>query len=138
MSPLTGLFRRSAEPYRGEFEEPFEGEEKPAEAASQPLWEPLVDVVEEPEAYRIVAAVPGVAKESIHVSVERDTVKVSGERKSSEGRLIARELPFGRFERGFRFPHDLDAAKIQALCRDGLLELRVPKPAAGGREITVQ
>ena len=121
MIPLTGLFRRRHEPYAGEFEEPFEAEPKPAAAPQTPLWEPLVDVVEEPEAYRVIAAVPGVSKESIHVAVERDTVRISGERAGVPGKLLARELPFGRFERAFRFPQELDAAKVQAAYRDGML-----------------
>jgi HSP20 family protein len=69
--------------------------------------------------------------EDIHVSLEGDTLTISGERKQEEekqeGESYRSELYFGRFQRSVTLPARVDANKIQATYKNGVLTVAVPK-----------
>lgn len=109
-------------------------------------WKPMVrgfeaesrvkmDVTETDQAYTVKAEVPGVKKEDIKVTVEGNQVTISAEIKKSEeekkGENIVRsERYYGMQTRSFMLGHDIDDAKAEAKCQDGVLELRLPKKTA--------
>jgi HSP20 family protein len=114
------------------------------EGAQGALPRVKVDVTESNGAYLVHAELPGVKKEDIHVSIDGAQVTLAGEVKREkdvkEGeRLIHTERVFGKVERSFTLPMELDEAKAEAKFADGVLELKLPKKAAAARKsITVQ
>jgi HSP20 family protein len=94
-------------------------------------WIPPVDIVEEPERLLFRAEIPGVSKEDIDIKVENHTLILRGEKKQErevEGETAHRvERFYGSFSRSFALPTTIDADKIQARYKDGVLELVLPK-----------
>jgi HSP20 family protein len=94
-------------------------------------WVPPVDVVEEPERLVFRAEIPGVSKDDIDIKVESGTLVLRGEKKLErevEGETAHRvERFYGTFARSFTLPTTIDAGKIQARYKDGVLELVLPK-----------
>src|SRR4051812_36195046 len=81
--------------------------------------------------YDIIAIieVPGVSKSDLDIRIERNTLRISG-RKSVEyddkAAMHRRERSAGRFDRALTLPIDIDADKIRAESRDGILALHLP------------
>ncbi|EIE27154.1 HSP20-like chaperone [Coccomyxa subellipsoidea C-169] len=102
-----------------------------------------VDVKETDSAYEFDVDVPGLTKNEIKVSVDRDGVlTISGERKveDEEGddkqgfRRI--ERGFGKFVRRFQLPDNTDPEHVQAKVDNGVLKIVVPKSADHGPTVT--
>ena len=104
---------------------------------------PPVNLYENEEGYVLTAELPGVSPEDIHISLEGSTVTLSGERKPEhesmeDTSLHRRERPSGSFRRAFELPNEIDQAKVEAVHRNGVLMLRIPKcPTQKAREIPV-
>jgi len=94
-------------------------------------WTPALDIYEDKDKYVAKAELPGMRKEDIDVSLEGDTLTISGERKQEEekkeGDTYRSERYFGRFQRTVTLPAAVDANKIQAIYKDGVLTVTVPK-----------
>jgi HSP20 family protein len=103
-----------------------------------------VDVTEKNGAYQVVADLPGVKKEDIHVAIDGAqvtlTAEIKREKEATEGeRVLHTERSFGKVTRSFSLPQELDEEKAQAKFRDGVLELTLPKKVAAARKaITIQ
>jgi HSP20 family protein len=101
------------------------------EAITLPEWAPLVDIVEDDKEYLIKVELPEVNKDDVKVTVEGDTLTISGERKAEKeekGRKFHRvERYYGRFERSFTIPDDADADNVKAEFKDGVLRVHLPK-----------
>jgi HSP20 family protein len=119
------------------------GEGVPSAGGWQGVF-PAVNLYETADAYVLTAELPGVGTDDIHVSLEESTVILEGERKvdyASEGGASPhrRERQAGRFRRAFALPAAIDADKVEAVHRNGVLMLRLPKsPEAQPRRIAVQ
>jgi len=112
-----------------------------------PSWRgvfPAVNFYETTDAYVLTAELPGVAPDAIEVSLEGKTVTLSGERKidytQEEGASVHRaERQAGAFRRAFELPAQIDPDKVEAVHRNGVLMLRLPKsPEAQPRQISIQ
>jgi HSP20 family protein len=94
-------------------------------------WAPLVDIFERGDDLVIRAEVPGVEKDEIDVQVENNTLILRGERKReseiSEDKAYRLERTYGNFVRSFRLPKTVDATRIAASYRNGVLEIVLPK-----------
>ncbi|AAR35783.1 Hsp20/alpha crystallin family protein [Geobacter sulfurreducens] len=92
---------------------------------------PLVNFSEDEGYIYIEALVPGVDPKDVDLSVLRNTVTISGERKpfvQSEGQIVHRsELGSGKFSRTLELPTDIDPGKITAQCKDGILRIALAK-----------
>jgi HSP20 family protein len=91
-----------------------------------------VDVKESGDAYTVDAEIPGVKKDGIHVEIEGNEVtiaaEVKNEKESKEGeRVLRTERFYGKVERRFALPQEIDEAKASAKFADGVLELTLPK-----------
>lgn len=77
-------------------------------AAANRRWEPAVDVYETTEHLWVVAALPGVASDQLHVEIEQGVLILSGQRRlpkaAHEGFTHRLEIPNGRFERRLALP----------------------------------
>jgi HSP20 family protein len=69
----------------------------------------------------------------LNIEVLNNTVSIRGEFKSQEdenARFLTCELPQGRFNRVITLPVDVDASKVEASIKSGVLQLRIPKAEA--------
>lgn len=94
-------------------------------------WTPPVDIKEEADKFMVIADLPGVQKEDIHISLEEHMLTLKGERrfKQSEQKCnyTRRERTQGQFYRRFSLPQTADDAKIAATYKHGVLEIEIPK-----------
>jgi HSP20 family protein len=77
-------------------------------------WVPLVDIFEEAEFIRLVAEVPGVSPENLHIAVAGNVLTIKGTKEQA-------------FERVFTLPATVDPSKIKATYENGLLTILLPK-----------
>jgi HSP20 family protein len=91
---------------------------------------PLVDVHETEEEYLVKVDLPGVKADDVSVEVNDNVLSISGSRAADEtGQAQLVERPYGSFVRTLTLPQGVDSDSIEAGYRDGVLELRIPKPA---------
>lgn len=91
---------------------------------------PPVNLFADQDGVVLRAEVPGVEPSSIDVSIQRDTLHISGERPvkgRNRGSYHRRERRFGKFSRSLQLPQDLDPEKATAQCRNGVLTLHIPR-----------
>ncbi len=94
-------------------------------------WAPPVDIFETQDHLVIRAEVPGVRKEDMDVRIEDGVLTLHGERKQDtdvkEECALRMERVHGAFTRRFSLPTTVDAARVAAVYKDGVLEVTVPK-----------
>jgi len=94
-------------------------------------FSPLLDVEENDEGFTLHVELPGVAPEDVEVSLEENVLTIAGERRFYDDRDVDGfrriERNFGRFHRAVRMPDRVDANRVGATFRDGLLRVTVPK-----------
>jgi HSP20 family protein len=102
-------------------------------AAEEP-WVPDIDVFEKDGTVIVRADLPGMKREDIDVSVERGMLVIRGSRREEsevkEKDYYRSERVTGEFYRSVAFPEGADPSKIEATYRDGVLEVKLPRPAA--------
>jgi HSP20 family protein len=110
----------------------------------QGLWTPAVDVVEDADKIELTVDLPGVKQEALDIQIDKDVLTLRGqrtvERKDGEKKDHFRrfERVTGGFVRSFSLPKTVDAEKIAASLKDGVLTLTLPKkPEAQPRQIKV-
>jgi HSP20 family protein len=115
---------------------------KPEATRNEAAVMPPVDVIEDATGITLYADLPGVAKDKLSLQVDADTLTIEGE--------LALDLPEGmeashaevalpRYRRAFTLSKELDAQKIAAEFKQGVLRLRIPKAEhAQPRRIEVQ
>jgi HSP20 family protein len=106
-------------------------------------WLPAVDIIEEKERFVLRADVPGVDPADIEVSMDAGVLSIAGQRvqesRSEDAGLQRMERVSGRFFRRFSLPDTTDAESIKAQCRNGILEVSIPKqPEVQARRIEVE
>lgn len=94
-------------------------------------FSPTVNTREGDYAYHIEVDLPGVKKDDIHVEVKENRLTISGERKTKEEvkdeDYYRVESSYGKFERSFTLPDNVDAENVSASSEDGVLEVVLPK-----------
>jgi HSP20 family protein len=91
---------------------------------------PSVNVFNDGEDFVLVAELPGVRKEDLEVEVRGDTLRIQGKKTiayDEDASVHRRERSAGQFDRTLTLPTDIDAAKVSADYRDGVLTLRLPR-----------
>lgn len=106
-------------------------------------WVPPVDVLEQPEAIRIMAELPGVKPEDVKISVEGSVLTLHGTKQQVAEERTERvhryERTYGAFERSFTLPASVDTQHINAAYDNGVLTITLPKAEqAKPRQIAVQ
>jgi HSP20 family protein len=105
---------------------------KEDEAVSKWNCKPAVDVYDNDNNIVIKAELPGVDKKDIVVHVNGGLLTLKGERSSenevTEDKYHRRERSYGKFERVFTLPAEVDPDKITADYKDGVLKIHIPKP----------
>jgi HSP20 family protein len=89
---------------------------------------PAIEVVPAKEGWDARLALPGVEPKDVQIDVAGNTLTVRGERTARQNRAetYLSEITYGRFERTLSLPESIDAEKVTASYRNGMLELHLP------------
>lgn len=91
-----------------------------------------VDIYQQDDAVIIDAELPGVEKDDIYVDVKGKNVTLGGERKSDtelkDEDCYRRERKYGKFERTFSMPFEVNSDAVKATFNNGILKLEITKP----------
>ena len=94
-------------------------------------WTPAVDINEDNTSFILTADIPGLNKSDIDISIEDNTMKLSGSReykKTDEGiEYHYQERNHGKFFRSFKLPISVDEENITAAFKNGILTVILPK-----------
>jgi HSP20 family protein len=106
-------------------------------------WEPTVDVSEDTEAVTVKAELPGVDQKDIDVSLHDGMLTIKGEKhaekEEKDKRQHRMERSYGAFFRSFRLPAAVQADKVTATFKDGVVTITLPKaPEAKGTSIPIK
>lgn len=91
---------------------------------------PPINVFRKGDDFALIAELPGVRKSDIEIQVKGRTVRISGAKSvdyPKDSAVHRRERSAGRFDRAVSLPFDIDAERVQAECRDGVLALRLTR-----------
>jgi HSP20 family protein len=91
---------------------------------------PPVDICEDETGFTLTADLPGVSKERLGVKVNGDNLLIEGDVSvpaPQDMELLYAEIVATSYRRSFTLSRELDASKIEANLKDGVLKLRIPK-----------
>ena len=137
-SPVSGLAALEIDRLNRMFESAWQGE-----PFSQGAWVPPVDIVETSGKDVVVRAeLPDMKREDIKVTFENNVLSIEGERKfekKDEGETYHRvERGYGSFRRSFSLPASVDASRVEADYKDGVLTVKLPRrEESRPRQITI-
>ena len=99
---------------------------------------PSVDVIERPDEIVVRAALPGVKRDEIEISVSGTLLtllrgKGRQPKREEQGEYYRAEIPHGAFSRTLALPAEVDESKAKATLAEGVLELTLPKPLKATR-----
>jgi len=105
-------------------------------------WTPSVDILEKDGNLILRAELPGISEKQIEIKLEGNILTLKGERKMEKEDDKANyhrvESFYGSFTRSFRLPDTVDAEKISADYKNGVLTITIPqRPEVKPREIPV-
>lgn len=114
-----------------------------SDAPAQSVWNPPVDVRDEKGGFVVSAELPGIEKEDLKVEVVEGVLTLSGTKKqeavTDEEGVYRAERSYGEFKRAFVLPDSVDADKIDAQYRNGVLTVTLPKkPEAAPKQISIR
>ena len=115
--------------------------EDPSTVTAQ-TWTPTSDIYETEDQVKIYLDLPGMNRENLDIQLTgNNTLTIRGERKFEEvekAKYHRVERFYGNFTRSFVLPQNVEADKISATFKDGVLELVLPKAeSAKARKITI-
>lgn len=100
----------------------------------KPEWSssPAVNVYEHKEDFEIEVAAPGLDKKDFHIDLKDNVLTVSSQKKEQKEekdgeKVVFSEFNYSSFSRSFRLPEGVDANKIKAKHKDGILTILLPK-----------
>lgn len=114
------------------FEEAFTTKQRMDEELSLCAWKPNVDIFETDAGTVLRADLPGVDKAHIQLEIKDNVLTLHGERPPdsdvTEDRYYRKERCCGTFQRSFRLQWPVDPAAVSARFKDGVLDIRIPRP----------
>jgi HSP20 family protein len=96
-------------------------------------WVPTADIHEYDDRFQLYIDLPGVDPSEVDITLERGVLTISGERAQPASpeseQMVQRRIErgHGRFHRRFILPDSVDAEKVKATDRAGVLEINIPK-----------
>lgn len=107
-------------------------------------WAPCIDVIEDGECYQVRVEVPGLTADEVEVSILEKTLTIKGAKPqlgepTEPRRYLRKECRYGGFCRRYDLPAAVQGDKVQAVCKNGVLLITIPKrPEAQGRPVKVE
>ena len=94
-------------------------------------WMPQIDVSETAKEIRVTAELPGMEEKDLEVSLVEGALTIRGEKseehEEDKGDVHRSERQYGMFERTIRLPSEVDADKVKASFKKGVLKITLPK-----------
>jgi HSP20 family protein len=94
-------------------------------------WTPALDLSQDKDNVFVKLELPGMKKEEIGITLHEGVLSINGERKheeeKKEGDVFRSERFFGKFHRSVALPTAVDATKVKAAYKDGILSVTLPK-----------
>ena len=102
---------------------------------------PAVDVVEKDNAFELTAEIPGLDGKNIELTLSDDVLTIKGEKseekeEKTKDRYVS-ERRYGSFRRSLQLPASVDAGKIEATYKNGVLSVKLPKSEEAKKKQTV-
>lgn len=95
------------------------------------VFNPRTDISEDEKGFHLEVSLPGMKKEEVGISLDKDLLTIEGERKfenEEKGKTWHRvESSFGSFKRSFRLPEHINRDQVDAKFEDGVLRIFLPK-----------
>jgi len=92
---------------------------------------PAVNIIEGEQEFKVEVAAPGLLKEDFKVHVEKNILEISAEKKDEQvtenKKYLRKEFNYSEFKRTFSLPSSVEADKIKATHKDGILTVEIPK-----------
>lgn len=92
---------------------------------------PAVNIIESDQDFKVEVAAPGLCKDNFKVHVEKNILEISAdktdENETQDKKYIRKEFSYSEFRRTFSLPSSVDAGKINATHKDGVLTVEIPK-----------
>ncbi len=137
--PRTGLESLNRDPFFRGLYEALDN----ATAATEPrAWYPPMDLVDDDDKLVVSVQVPGLEPKDVHVTLQDDVLTVSGERKfegPAKGKVLKSEQVYGKFTRTVELPYRVQADKVKAQYKNGVMTIALPKAEEHiGRSIPVE
>lgn len=93
---------------------------------------PAVNVLENNDTFQIEVAAPGLEKKDFKIDLENNVLIISSQKElkneeTREGKFVRREFSYSSFKRLFTLPTSVDAERIKANYKDGVLRIDIPK-----------
>jgi HSP20 family protein len=108
--------------------------------AAPMLGLPPTDMKETPDAYVLSAELPGLNRDDVDIQMRGDLLLITGQKAEEKDDVGCAyrisERRFGRFDRSFPIPADVERNRIEAGFRDGVLTVTLPKTAAAAQDRT--
>lgn len=104
-----------------------------------PVFNPTLDVSESETEVKVIAELPGLDEQDINVSLTQDILTISGEKKvenEDKGENYHHiERSYGAFKRSVALPAGIEADQVEAIFKNGVLTITLPKSAEAQEEI---
>jgi len=118
-------------------------EDDAAELPTLREWVPSLDFSEDADAYTVRVEIPGLESKDVKVMLQDNVLTVKGEKKEEtkrkDERFYRMERCYGAFSRSLRLPSAVEGAKVNAVFKNGVLTITVPKaPEAKTSTIPIQ
>lgn len=101
---------------------------------------PCMDVAEDGKAFRVTIELPGMTDKDVAVSLTDRLLTIRGEKKEEKEQkdkdVYRSERRYGSFRRAFELPSDVDANKIEASFKNGVLTIDLPKTKEAQDKVT--
>ncbi len=108
----------------------FWGESKTSHGDAT-AWNPRIDVTELEDRYEVHAELPGLVKEDVGVTLKDGVLRIEGEKKqttdTADDAYRRTERVYGKFSRSFNVGDRVEADRISAEYKDGVLIVALPK-----------
>lgn len=106
-------------------------------------WYPAMDLREEKDRLLVKVEVPGIEPKDVQIDLQGDVLTVRGERQredeKSQGKYLTREQVYGSFARTVQLPYRIQADKVSAQYKNGVLTITLPKAEEHvGRQIQIE
>ncbi len=91
---------------------------------------PVLNIWEDKDKLYVEAELPGFSMDDLEIFIENNLLTIKGERKAPELEDVTwhrRECGYGSFSRTFELPDDVDAEKVEASLRNGILLIELPR-----------
>jgi HSP20 family protein len=94
-------------------------------------FSPTIDVLESDDGFEVLCDMPGIEIKDVEISVAGSVLTIKGERKAGgstgNGNVYKTDTKLGRFQRTIQLPLPVDPDKVDAVLKDGVLQIALPK-----------